>query len=378
MLKVKKSFLMICLISLFLLISQAAAADFDSIGLDDSNANSDSIEITDVDANTDSINLNDLKSDSDSFDTEINDVETDAIASGNAQKSIDLEEEAIFDGINNIDDSAEVIDEEQTKTDIVMVDDDYSCGAASLATVLNRLGIEISLSDAKTLANTTSNGTTMEGIINAAKKCNLEAYGVYANASDLKENFIVHMNISGVEHWSVVDGIVDNKILLADSSLGPIEYDLEDFKKVYTNQAVIIFNQSEITDLNMSKYVPLSNHNLTVISGKGVAYSWCKKLSYIKDRVNPGYAFEVHVVVPKWGGNTVRVTTKKITPHMICCNVVYKITYYKKPNYKGKAYTVNYPCIFNLAMKKGKTVTVNLPTYGIQSFRFTVTVCKFP
>lgn len=55
-----------------------------------------------------------------------------------------------------------------------------------------------------------------------------------------------------------------------------------------------------------------------------------------------------------------------------------KLLIIRKPKYKGKSTVINYPCIFNLSMKKGKTVTVNLPTPRIKSFKFYHTVCKFP
>ena len=55
-------------------------------------------------------------------------------------------------------------------TGVVMSDDDYSCGAASFATVLNNFGKNITLNEARIITNTTLNGTTMQGIIEATKK----------------------------------------------------------------------------------------------------------------------------------------------------------------------------------------------------------------
>lgn len=372
MLKINKSILIICIISLFFIIGQISASDTDSIEINDfdtmNNSIDDTRELNDYNSNdnqiANTIELNDYNSNDNTIDL---------------TENIELEEEN-DNGMDTKTINSIEINEKQSKNNlnIVMSNDSYSCGAASLATVLNNLGINISLNDAKMAANTTVNGTTMKGLIDAAAKYNLTAYGIYADISNLNENFIVHMNINGAEHWSVIKEINNETVTLADPNMGYVEFDLKNFKEYYTNNSIIILNKSRRDSLDISNYNIIDNSKLNVISGKGYAYYYSKKISYIKNKVNPGYAFLVKIIVPKWGGNTVKIITKKITSHKICCNVYYKITYYKKAKYKGKSTVINYPCIFNLSMKKGKTVTVNLPTPGIRSFRFYHTVCKFP
>ncbi len=348
--------------SLFLIIGQISASDTDLIEINDSDTIDDKI-LNDYDSNDDTKILNDYDSIDDS-----------------AELSEDMEMRAKPDDEMDIlkHNSVEIIEQPKSGSNIVMSTDDYSCGAASFATVLNDMGTNISLDDAKLATNTTIDGTTMKGLIDATSKYNLTAYGVYADSSNLKENFIVHMNINGGEHWSVIKEIGKDSVTLADPNLGYVKYDLGKFKEFYTNNSLIILNKSKTISLDMSRYSIIDNAKLNSISGKGYAYYYSKKVSYIRNKVNPGYAFLVKIIVPKWGGKTVRIITKKLTSHKICCNVYYKITYFKKAKYKGKSTVINYPCIFNLSMKKGKTVTVNLPTPGIQSFRFYHTVCKFP
>ncbi len=357
MLKINKSILIICIISLFLIVGQISASDTDLI------------EINDNDTTENTIGESADKPIDEPIDDTIDDIVDD---------TIELNDSDSIDGWRD-DESIEKIEKEtKGNLEIVMANDDYSCGAASFATALNNMGMNISLDEAKIAANTSTNGTTMKGLIDAAEKYNLTAYGVTADASNLKENFIVHMNIDGAEHWSVIKEINNDSVTLADPSLGYVQYDLKKFSEFYTNNSLIILNQSKSNSLDMSKYTLIDNARLNVISGKGYAYYYSKKISYIHNKVNPGYAFLVKIIVPKWGGKTVKIITKKITSHKICCNVYYKITYYKKAKYKGKKTIINYPCIFNLSMKKGKTVTVNLPTPGIRSFKFYHTVCKFP
>lgn len=84
------------------------------------------------------------------------------------------------------------------------------------------------------------------------------------------------------------------------------------------------------------------------------------------------------ITVPMWGGNTVQLTTTKLTSEMICCKVVYELTYFTQINYVGEGIHRTYPCIFNLVAQAGDSYTVSVPTPNIQSFRWTVSILSFP
>lgn len=128
---------------------------------------------------------------------------------------------------------------------VVRVDDDYSCGAGSLATSLNDNGVNASLDDVKSLAGTNvENGTSMEGIISAAESYNLSACGVEIATEGLRENDIVHMTLDGVDHWSVIKSVSDSFVALKDSSLGNVYLDLDDFNKYYSGHAVVLSSLS--------------------------------------------------------------------------------------------------------------------------------------
>ena len=184
---------------------------------------------------------------------------------------------------DSIDDSGEdeIIEKNEklikSSSVIVMSNDNYSCGAASFATALNNMGMNISLDEAKLAANTSTNGTTMKGLIDAAEKYNLTAIGVYADSSNLKENFIVHMNINGAEHWSVIKEISKDSVTLADPSLGYVKYDLGKFNEFYTKNSLIILNKSKLSSLDMSQYTIIDNAKINSISGKGHDYYYSKK-----------------------------------------------------------------------------------------------------
>ena len=187
--------------------------------------------------------------------------ESDAISTQDGINTTEYEEDDYFESEQQL---------ELNTTGVVMSDDEYSCGAASFATVLNNIGVNITLDEAKTAVNTTVNGTTMEGIINGANKYNLTAYGINVNINYLNENYIVHMSINGTDHWSVVKQISDDYIILADPNEGNINYTKKEFAKFYTNNSIIISKSLIDTNTLKSKNIEIiKDKSKLLISGKG-------------------------------------------------------------------------------------------------------------
>lgn len=240
---------------------------------------------------------------------------------------------------------------ELNTTGIVMSDDDYSCGAASFATVLNNLGINMTLDEAKNAVNTNTNGTAMVGIINGAIKYNLSAYALNINTNNLKENYIIHMNIIGVDPWSVVKSVTTESIILADPNLGNYKYDLLEFNQYYTNHSVII-TKNNISGI-VNDIIPIESNFISeigqkYISGKGYDYYISKTLGYVNEKPK-GPVIRYTIIVPKWGDKTIKLSTTKLTKHKISTKVVYTIKVYSKKNFKGKVETLYQPVFFNFA-----------------------------
>ena len=284
----------------------------------------------------------------------------------------DLNESVSDDDLNSLD---------LNTTDVIMSDNEYSCGASSFATVLNKMGINISLNESKIATKTTNNGTTMDNIINAAKSYNLTAYAINTDAYNLKENFIVHMDIIGINHWSVVREINNETIILADPNLGNYKYDLNEFKQYYTNQTILIINskKNNLSNIILPKNTTfISEIGQKIVSGKGYAYYVSRCKDYIP--VNPkGYVLRYTIIVPKWGGKTVKLQTTKLTKHRISTKVIYTIKVFSKSNYKGKVETIYQPAFFNFASKAGTCYSVTRKSsFGIKSIKGTVTISPFP
>lgn len=253
--------MIICIVSLFLIIGQISASDTDSMEINDT-------------ANNDLI-LNQLN------DSDMNNLESDEM-----EKTAQTETETID----------EIVEEKQKKTTgVVMANDNYSCGPASLATALNRNGLNLSLNEVSKHTNTSLNGTSMQSLIDAAKCYGFSAYGVEVDTKGLKENNIVHLNINGCEHWTVISKLTDTHIFLADSTEGNINFTIDEFDSYFSKKAIILSNNSQNdlkNDLITNQMTILNKDQCLKISGKGLKkkvvgyrivwkYGWRQKYGWI-------------------------------------------------------------------------------------------------
>jgi predicted double-glycine peptidase len=190
----------------------------------------------------------------------------------------------------------EIVEEKQKETTgVVIANDNYSCGPASLATALNRNGLNLSLNEVSKHTNTSLNGTSMQSLIDAAKYYGFSAYGVEVDTQGLKENNIVHLNINGCEHWTVISKLTDTHIFLADSTEGNINFTLDEFNSYFSKKAIIFANNS-LNDLKndlISNQITILNKDQCLkISGKGLKkkvvgyrivwkYGWRQKYGWI-------------------------------------------------------------------------------------------------
>lgn len=261
MLKINRSILIICIVSLFLIIGQISASDTDSMEINDTIHND--------------LSLNQLNG------SDIDNLESDEM-----EKTAQTETETID----------EIVEEKQKDTTgVVMANDNYSCGPASLATALNRNGLNLSLNEVSKHTNTSLNGTSMQSLIDAAKYYGFSAYGVEVDTKSLKENNIVHLNINGCEHWTVISKVTDTHIFLADSTEGNINFTIDEFNSYFSKKAIILANNS-LNDLKndlISNQITILNKDQCLkISGKGLKkkvvgyrivwkYGWRQKYGWV-------------------------------------------------------------------------------------------------
>ncbi|MBM4241045.1 MAG: C39 family peptidase [Euryarchaeota archaeon] len=228
-------------------------------------------------------------------------------------------------------DSTVDITPEINSTGIVMQTTNYTCGPAALVTVLNNMGINATEQELMNLAGTDENGTTMYGLAEAAKAKGLKAVGMKLSINDLKPNNIVFITVDGGPHYSVVKEITENRVRLADPSLGNIEMSKEKFAEVYSGNALVISDPNNSTQVNgitnqtnnltnlssentnssesvnnetdaNSTSVQSENRTLTTeemqnIRGKGMIYVWVKGWHFVHWR----YVFDWHWVYCGYG-----------------------------------------------------------------------------
>ena len=239
MLKINRSILIICIVSLFLIIGQISASDTDPMEINGTINNDLSLE-------------------------QLNDSNIDNLESDGLEKTVQTEAETID----------EIVEEKQKDTTgVVMATDNYSCGPASLATVLNRYGLNLSLNEVSKQTNTSVNGTTMQSLIDAAQYYGFSAYGVEIDTQNLKENNIVHLNINGCEHWTVINKLTDTHVFLADSTEGNINLTIDDFNTYFSKKAIVLSLKDSIDlkeELISNQINILSNEQCMKISGKGL------------------------------------------------------------------------------------------------------------
>ena len=251
MLKLNKSILIICLVSLFLIIGQISASDTDLM------------ETNDLDMNDLSINQNT----NEGFDNpNMDQSKSNEMNEANSIKTepSDALEESIDD----------MIEEKQKDTNgVVMANDNFSCGPASLATALNKYGLNLSLNEVSKHTNTSLNGTTMQSLIDAAKYYGFSAYGVEIDTQNLKENNIVHLNINGGEHWTVINKLTDTHVFLADSTEGNMNFTIDEFNSYFSKKAIVLSknNSTDLKEELISNQINILNQDQCMkISGKGL------------------------------------------------------------------------------------------------------------
>ena len=165
---------------------------------------------------------------------------------------------------------------------VVMQNNIWNCGPASLATVLNNLGVNVTQNELAGLAGTDKDGTTMYGLIHAAQVKGLNATGMILSVDQLKPGYMVLLTVGGLYHFSVIKSINSTTVYLADSMFGNINMTLEKFIETYSGYALIITSNSTNSTVNGTV---LTNEQMQGIKGTygeavGVALGYIINVSY--------------------------------------------------------------------------------------------------
>ena len=135
------------------------------------------------------------------------------------------------------------------KKNIIRQDGLKDCGPTCLAIIIKYYKGYIAISELKQMCKTDRNGTTAYDLIEAAKKCGFEAYGMRCQLKDInKENIILpciaHVTINNSYNHYVVIERIDfrrNKILINDPVGQKKYYRFDEFNKIFNNVLIYMY-----------------------------------------------------------------------------------------------------------------------------------------
>lgn len=129
--------------------------------------------------------------------------------------------------------------------------DQRDCGVAALAMILKHYGSSYSLAYLRELAQTSREGTSALGLVEAAKQLGLETQAIRADLDLFKQEslsypFIAHVvKEGGLQHYYTVFGQIKGKLVIGDPdpSKKVIKIPLEEFAKEWTGVALFLFRE---------------------------------------------------------------------------------------------------------------------------------------
>ena len=120
---------------------------------------------------------------------------------------------------------------------------EYACGLACLSTLSKFHGGEVSQEKLRDISGTTTSGTTLLGLIQAAKEIGMEAKGFEAELCHLKEQeapVILHVILDKVrEHYVVCFGHQEGKFWVSDPGLGIQTWDESTLLEVWKSKILL-------------------------------------------------------------------------------------------------------------------------------------------
>lgn len=137
---------------------------------------------------------------------------------------------------------------------VIMQQTDYSCGAGAMATLM-RYYFEDHITEKTVLQDISSHlnademkirkkdGFSMFDLQQFAKRRGYQAIGVKLKASTLTKlrgPVLVYVETKGYKHFSILRGVKNNLVFLADPSRGNLRMSIEDFTKEWAGITLVL------------------------------------------------------------------------------------------------------------------------------------------
>ena len=143
------------------------------------------------------------------------------------------------------------------KYNCVMQDEIKDCGAASLLTIIETYGGNVSMEYLRMLTNTTKSGTNAYYLLEASKLIGFDVRAVEGSIELLNKKdlpCIAHVIIDKkYKHFVVIHDISKKYIIVADPALGIKKVLIDDFKKTSTNKYLLLRPNKKIPNYKNNK-----------------------------------------------------------------------------------------------------------------------------
>lgn len=140
-------------------------------------------------------------------------------------------------------------------------EDNYDCGITCLLTIIRYYKSDASKDYLKEISNTTKDGTSMYGLIEAAKTLGFKAIGKTGSVEKINKKsvpLIAHIKINeqkNLYHYVIISKITNKKIIIKDPSNKIKELKLEEFKKITTNNYLFIYKTAKTKIISNKKII---------------------------------------------------------------------------------------------------------------------------
>lgn len=236
-------------------------------------------------------------------------VTQETIVSNSAENTSVVEGEVEEDdevGVLELGDNKAEVDAVKDMTAVVRQSTDYLCGPAALATLLTQRGDDTT--ENQVVENIPADeiskekGTNLLSLKNSAQKLNQQialkkwsAEIVLQYVTDTGDPVLIHDEKKGVGgHFSVIKSYDAEKGLveLSDTEAGNIKYSVEDFKKLYTGNALVIY-EGETFGILSDVSTDISDSDASNIWGMYVPVYLLAERSGDKEAIQLGKDYEV-------------------------------------------------------------------------------------
>lgn len=153
--------------------------------------------------------------------------------------------------------------------------DETDCGAACLAMLASHFGSHLSITKIREVAGTDREGTSLKGMLEAAKKLNLDAKAVKGSGQIFSKKFpvplIAHLQYqNGNNHFVVIAKINEKHVWIYDPALGKISYKKENFLKIWSGYLILVSPTPDFVIQKsghaLLKFVPLITPHIRLLA----------------------------------------------------------------------------------------------------------------